>query len=124
MNKWVIPYCLITLFCIVISFVYSLFSHGVSSPHMTYLFLYPLLLGDLVGLLLFCFEKNSSDYFWSLHLYHTGVVALMLSSLLKGIFDIAGTASIYQTTLTIGGTVMIFCGIICFIFSKIKQCSN
>ncbi len=120
-NKRVIPYCFITFFCMLFSFIYAQFSHGVSSPHMTYLFLYPLLFGVLIGLLFSIFEKKSIDYFWQSHFYHTGVVALILGSLLRGIFDIAGTASVYQTALTIGGAGMVFCGVIGFAFSKIKQ---
>ncbi len=120
-KTWVKPYCFITLFCMLVSYIYSLFSHGVSSPYMTFLFVFPLVLGVLAGLLLYAFEKKSADYFWSSHLYHTGVTALILSSLLRGIFDIAGTASIYQSLLMIGGAVMIFCGTACFVFCKIKQ---
>ncbi len=121
LKKRVRPYFFTMLFCIVFSFVYSQFSHGVTSFHMTYLFLYPLLLGVVVGLLFYYFEKESTDYFLAAHLYHTGVVALILSSLLKGIFDIAGTASIYQTALTILGVIMLICGIIVYVFCKIKQ---
>ncbi len=120
-NKRIIPYCLITLFCILFSFIYAQFSHGVSSPYMTYLFLYPLLLGVVVGVLLFAFKKTNIDYFWQSHLYHTGVVALILGSLMRGVFDIAGTASVYQTALTIGGVVMLFLGVVGFIFCKISQ---
>ncbi len=102
------------------AFVYSQFSHGVSSPHMTYLFVYPLVLGVLAGLLLYGFDNGSVDYFWPSHFYHTGVTALILGSLLRGIFDIAGTASIYQSALSIGGAVMLLCGLIGFVFLKIK----
>ncbi len=104
-----------------IALVYAQFSHGVSSPHMTYVFLYPLLLGVVVGLLLFAFEKSNIDYFWQAHFYHTGVVALILGSLLRGVFDIAGTASVYQIALSIGGAVMVFCGVIGFVISKIRR---
>ncbi len=121
MKKRVIPYAFTTLFCMLFSFIYAQFSHGVSSPHMTYLFLYPLLLGVVEGLVLFAFEKTTKDYFWQAHLYHTGVVALILGSLMKGIFDIAGTASFYQTALTIAGAVMVICGIIGFVLSKLRQ---
>ncbi len=102
------------------SYIYFQFSHGVSSPHMTYLFLYPLLFGVLIGILLYFFEKKSTDYFWSSHLYHTGLTALILGSILRGIFDIAGTASIYQSALSIGGAVMLFCGVIGFVLCKIR----
>ncbi len=124
MKKRVKPYFFITLFCILFSFIYLQFSHGVSSPHMTYLFLYPLIFGVLVGVLFYCLAKGGTDHFWSSHLYHTGVAALILGSLLRGVFDIAGTASIYQTALTIGGAVMLFCGATGFIFCKIIQRSR
>ncbi len=123
-KKRVIPFFLITLLCMLISFIYAQFSHGVSSVHMTYLFLYPLVLGVLVGMLFYCFEKTSIDYFWASHLYHTGVTALVLGSLLRGIFDIAGTASVYQSILTFGGAITTFSGIIVFVFYKIKQRSK
>ncbi len=121
LKKWVKPYCFLTLFCMLFSYIYSQFSHGVSSPHMTYLFAYPLVLGVLAGLMLYSFEKKSTDYFWSSHLYHTGVTALILGSILRGVFDIAGTASVYQTALTIGGAAMLFCGAGCFVFCKIRR---
>ncbi len=124
MKRRIMPYCFLTLFCIFFSYVYSQFSHGVSSPHMTYLFLYPLILGNLVGILLCCFEKSSTTHFWSSHLYHTGVVALILGSLLRGIFDIAGTASVYQIALSAGGAFMIVCGVVGFMFCKIRKLSN
>ncbi len=123
-NKRVIPYSFVTLFCILFSFIYAQFSHGVSSPHMTYLFLYPLLLGVAVGLLLFTYEKPKIEHFWQSHFYHTGVVALMLGSILRGVFDIAGTASNYQIALTAGGAGMLFCGVIGFVHSKIKCKEN
>ncbi len=116
-KKWIIPYLFLTLLCLIFSLIYAQFSHGVSSPHMTYLFLYPLTLGNLVGIILYCFIKTSKDCFWSAHLYHTGVVALILGSLLRGVFDIAGTASVYQSALTIGGAMMLFFGVITFVFS-------
>ncbi len=123
-EKWIKTYGLVTLFCMLFSYIYSQFSHGVSSPHMTYLFLYPLILGVFVGMLFYYFEKSSTDFFWPSHFYHTGVVALVLGSLLRGIFEIAGTASVYQTALTAGGAVMLFCGIAGFAFCKARRCSN
>ncbi len=121
-KKWIKPYCFITLLCMLFSYIYFQFSHGVSSPHMAYLFLYPLIFGVLIGILLYCFEKKSMDYFWSSHLYHTGLTALILGSILRGIFDIAGTASIYQSALSMGGAVMLFCGVISFVLCKTRLC--
>ncbi len=124
MKKWVWPYVIITLICMVFSYVYLQFSHGVTSPYMTYLFLFPLVFGVLVGIMFCLFEKRTTDYFWSSHLYHTGLTGMILSSILRGVFDIAGTASIYQTGLMIGGIVMLLCGVVGFVFGKIKQISK
>ncbi len=114
----IMPYIGITLFCVLFAYIYSLFSHGVTSPYMSYMFLYPLILGVVVGILCMIFKKNVSQYFFATHFYHTGVAALLLSSMLRGIFDIAGTASIYQTILMAIGIFSIFCGIVSFIIKK------
>jgi hypothetical protein len=63
--------------------------------------------------------KNSVLYDIALNLYYSGIAALTASSMLRGIFDIAGTASVYQTYLmyaglamTIGGAVMFLLGLV------------
>ncbi len=117
-KKRIIPYAIWTLFSLLFSYIYSLFSHGVSSPYMTFLFLFPLVLGVLPALLCFSFKKKITTYFFSTHLYHTGVICLALSSILAGIFEIAGTSSIYQVILMfIGGAMLVF-GFICFLIKK------
>ncbi len=113
-KKRILPYAILTIFCALVSFVYSLFSHGVSSPYMTYLFLYPLGLGVCMGFVCMRLKQNKPYNFLATHFYHTGVIALILSSLLRGVFEIAGTASIYQSILTFIGALMIICAILCF----------
>ncbi len=117
-NKRIKPYLITTVFCVLFAYVYSLFAHGVSSPYMTYLFLYPLFLGVLNAYICMKSKRAKTYCFFATHFYHTGVVTLMLSSMLRGIFEIAGTASIYQTILTILGVVMIISGGFCLIAKK------
>ncbi len=112
------PYLGITLFCALFSCVYSFFSHGVTSPSMSYLFLYPLILGVVAGVLCMKFKKTIPHHFFATHFYHTGVAALALSSMLRGIFEIAGTASVYQTVLMVIGILSIACGVVAFIIKK------
>ncbi len=117
-KKRIIPYAICTIFCGIFSYIYSLFSHGVTSPHMTFLFLYPLVLGAIPAIVSMMFKRKVQTYFLATHLYHTGVVCLLLSSMLRGIFDIAGTSSIYQTSLMIVGGLILVAGFICFQIKK------
>jgi hypothetical protein len=139
----------VSLFCVLFALIYNIFSHGVHSPYMTYLFAIPLVLGVGVNLAAVGIgyvmnklgvseisavqslnstvaEKGSSEAApknsilsnIATNLYYSGIAALTASSMLRGIFDIAGTASVYQTYLmyagiamTIGGAVMFLLGL-------------
>lgn len=100
----------LSLFCLVLFLVYNLFSHGVHSPYMTYLFLWPLLMGAvpsfLAGLLPEAYLPGRHEW----NLYFCGVEALTMASLLKGILDIAGTASVWQKYLMGAGSFLAIAG--------------
>ncbi len=118
LNKRIKPYAILTIFCVLASYIYSLFSHGVNSIHMTFMFLYPFVFGVLGSVILMKICKAKKKYFFATHFYNTGVVALLLSSMLRGVFEIAGTASNYQVYLMILGFIMIMLGVFCFIIKK------
>ena len=117
-NKGVMIYLIITIFCQVFFLIYDRFSHGVRSPYMTYLFLWPLLLGLVPGLLFWCIPRIRRQGRISANLYHSGVAAVTVSSLLRGIFEIAGTGSKYQEWLMIAGGVMLLAGVWAYMFKK------
>ena len=85
---------------------------------MTYLFLWPLLLGLVPGLLVWCIPRIRRQGRISANLYHSGVAAVTVSSLLRGIFEIAGTGSKYQEWLMIAGGVMLLAGVWAYMFKK------
>ncbi len=118
-RKSVVPYLITTVACLIFSIIYAQFSRGVSSYYMTFLFAFPLIFGVVVGMCVMLIKKTKREYFFATHFYHTGVVALTLSSLLRGIFDIAGTASQYQTILMIFGIASIVISICALIIEKI-----
>lgn len=124
MQKRVKPYGISTLLCMAVPIIYGQFSHGVSSIHMTFLFVYPLFLGVCAALLCMVVLQRKSVHFFATHFYHTGVVALMLSSTLKGIFEIAGTSSVYQSILTVLGILMILIGITCLFVNMYRIISH
>ena len=108
---------LISLFCFVFYLVYNHFSHGVHSPYMTFLFAWPLVLltiPSLACLMLWSVPGPSvlSSLFWK-----TGTAAVTVSSLLRGIFDIAGNSSVYQVILMAAGLFFLVVGFILYLFA-------
>ena len=128
-----------TVFCLLFFLIYDRFSHGVRSPYMTYLFVWPLLLEFLPALVLTLFhirpgstalsapsgktfDQPAAKVFAALF-WHSGTAALTAGSALRGIFDIAGNASRFQKYLMIAGLIMLCISVILFIISIIFQFS-
>lgn len=114
-------YLPVTLFCLVFFLIYDRFSHGVRSPYMTWLFLWPLVLGLLPSLVLQLFVRLPRQRRLSADLYHPGVAAVTVSSLLRGVFDIAGTASDYQAWLMVFGGVLLICGAVVYVVGLFRE---
>lgn len=106
--------------CLLFFLIYDQFSHNVRSNYMTYLFLWPLILGAVpYGILTFITRRTNSIKLpgnESRLFYNLGLEAVTMSSLLRGIFEIAGTASIYQVFLMYGGIVLLIIGIMFYAF--------
>lgn len=107
-----------TVLCALIFLVYDQFSHGVRSPHMTFLFCWPLCLGLLPSVVFCASAKVRRPGVLSANLYHSGVATLTVSSLLRGIFEIAGNASIYQEWLTVAGWLFLWVGIAAYLLKR------
>lgn len=108
-------YLAITVFCFVFFLIYDRFSHGVRSPYMTFLFVWPLVLGLVPSLFVRCFPRFRAKGAFSGNLWHAGVAAVTVSSMLRGVFEIAGTASIYQAWLMRFGVAMLLGGAIAYV---------
>lgn len=120
-KKAVIGYAGISAFCLVFFLIYRIFSHNVYSVYMTYLFAWPLVLGLLPALILLILKtKNQVAYYGHipsqgcLNLYRSGIAILTMSSLLKGVFEIAGTGSTFQLVMWPAGAFFLVAGIIDF----------
>lgn len=107
-------YLFLTVLCVCIDRIYALFAHGVYSRAMSWMFLYPLLGGCVFYFLL---ESRVTGFFHrkgvrlGRNLYNSGIAALTAGSLLKGILDIAGTASPYVALFQITGIVFSVVGL-------------
>lgn len=103
------------VFAFVLARVYALFAHGVASPHMRLLFLYPLLGGAaLYGLLALVWPGVVGRRGWraGFNLYNSGLVCAAAGSLLAGIFQIAGTASPYTAWFYVAGGALAAVGVL------------
>ena len=99
--------------CVVINFVYSLFSHGVHSNYMTFMFAVPLLLGAISILVNIHNNKLAND------LAICGILTLTMGVFIKGIFEIAGTSSKYQAIYYVVGVLLYLVSFV-FVFKKTR----
>ena len=100
-------YVFTTLVCIAFNYIYSLFSHGVSSPFMSYAFVFSLVLG-VVGFTVF--GRLNLDNRIAYNLYNAGIATLTVGSILRGIIDIAGADTTYPVYYFFVGTLLIAIG--------------
>ena len=110
-------YVFTTLSCIAFSHIYSLFSHGVSSPFMSYAFVFSLVLG-VVGFTVF--GQPDSDNRTAFSLYNAGIATLTVGSILRGIIDIAGADTTYPVFYFLVGTVLVAIGGLMYFYQWIQ----
>lgn len=115
LKKKVLFYIVFAIVCIIINVIYAQFSHEVSSNYMTYMFLYPLIVGIGTSILNYKNIKSVSDIFLC------GILTLTIGSFLQGVFEIAGTSSDFQLLFYIIGVVFILIGLIYIAIKIIKD---
>ena len=114
--KTAMVYLVVSFLCMVITNVYALFGHGVRSDSMDFMFLYPLIGGAVVFLLIalllpFMSRKLSSLSRIGYNLYNSGIAALTSAAMLTGIMEIAGTGSVWIIYLRVVGFVLLIAAI-------------
>lgn len=100
---------------VVVDKVYGIYSHGVDSAAMTWMFLYPLIGGALYCFIigkLFPRITHSTSCRVFLNLHNSGIAALTIASLLKGVFEIAGTSSSHLVYYNAAGWGFLAAGLI------------
>ena len=110
-------YMLTTLFCIAFNYLYSLFGHGVSSPYMSYAFVFSLVLG-IVGFIVFGWLNLENRI--AFNLYNAGIATLTVGSILRGIIDIAGADTTYPVFYFLVGTVLVAIGGLMYFYQWIQ----
>lgn len=118
-KKSIISYFIVTIFLILLNYIYSIFSHNVSSNYMTYMFIYPLVTGILVSIFILI-NKNISklkSFYIGKSILNYGIAIMVFRSFMKGVFEIAGTDSNYLTYYFYMGLILILVSGILLIYS-------
>ncbi len=80
---------------------------------MTFLFAWPLVL-CVIPFALLLFSPLPGPSLISSLLWNTGAAAVTVSSLLRGVFEIAGNSSVYQEMLMEAGCILLLAGLIMY----------
>lgn len=86
-------YIIISIVCALFGAIYEHFGHGVYSYFMIYAFLFPLAGGALPMIILTRVIKIKYPGTVSRYSYNSGIAALTVGSLFKGVLDIYGTSN-------------------------------
>lgn len=118
-KKSIINYFIVTIFLILLNYIYSIFSHNVSSNYMTYMFIYPLVTGILVSIFILI-NKNISklkSFYIGKSILNYGIAIMVFRSFMKGVFEIAGTDSNYLIYYFYVALILILVSSILLIYS-------
>lgn len=110
----------VSLFCILFGAVYELFSHGVYSYGMIYAFAFPLVLGVLPLLLITMLRAPYPNRI-ARSIYHAGIAALTVGSLVSGVLEIYGTTNPLTLVYWIVGGVLAVLGTAVYLISLSKN---
>ncbi|MCL2164665.1 MAG: hypothetical protein FWH55_09805 [Oscillospiraceae bacterium] len=124
--KTATAYFAVALLCILITNVYALYGHGIRSESMDFMFLYPLVGGTVVFLLMAFIlprlpEKSRSIYRVAYNLYNSGIASLTSAAMLTGIVEIAGTASELIQYIKLCGVVLTVAAVVCQIVKSVPR---
>lgn len=98
-------YAIAAAACLAFAFIYAQFSHGVYSPFMTWMFVIPLAFGAIAEVALRLLGSQSitgtARKLWGL-----SAATFTIASCLRGIFEIAGTGSVWLYAYLVVGAAL------------------
>ena len=104
-------YLIVSLFCALFGAVYEKFSHEVYSYYMIYAFVFPLVGGVLLFLVFSVIGLDQYPHHYACKLYHSGIAALTIGSIIRGVLDIYGTTNALADYYWIFGSLFVLGGI-------------
>ncbi len=109
-KKTIKVYAIISLISIIFSYVYEQFSYGVYSYFMRLLFIVPLVGGVIIYGVVYLKKIKVTRISYSL--WNSGIAILMSGMLIRGIINISGRYTEYDTIYWELGTIFVLLAII------------
>ena len=119
-QKLILIDLVVSLFCAAFGAVYEIFSHGVYAYGMLYAFAFPLVLGVLPLLLITMLRAPYPNRF-ARSVYHAGIAALTVGSLVSGALAIYGTTNPLTLVYWIAGGALTALGAAVYLVSLLKS---
>ncbi len=119
--KTALVYLLISLFCALFGAIYEVYSHEVYSFSMIYAFVFPLAGGALPFLILHLAGAVRYPGAVSRNLFHSGIAALTVGSIVQGVMEIYGTTNSLVNWYWRVGPVLVAAGIAAFLLQTAKN---
>ena len=113
-SKTAFVYLLISLFCVLFGAIYELYSHEVYSFYMIYAFAFPLAGGSLPFCILNLMQIKKYPNALARNLYHSGIAALTVGSIIRGVLDIYGTTNALSSYYWLVGIPLLIAGAITY----------
>lgn len=114
-------YLAVSAFCAVFGAVYEHFSHNVYSAYMVFAFAFPLAGGALPFLVLSILNVKRFLTAAPERLYHSGIAALTVGSIINGILEIYGTTNALSVVYWYVGAALCFLGIALFVLRMLRN---
>lgn len=105
-------YIPVTIFVMLLGFVYELFGHGVYSPFMVYAFVFPLVFGLVFWYLMSRVQKEVVINSLFVNSWTAMLFTFMMGFLYKGVLDIYGTYAKLSLVYWIVGGVLFMVSVI------------
>lgn len=119
--KAVNTYIIVSLLCVVINYIYSIFGHGVNSRYMAFMFLVPFIGGVfLFSVITYILKIQFIDRIWY-NLYNSCVAAITIGCFLRGIYEIAGSDSKHFYMFWYLGAIFLMFSIIRLLYIRKQQ---
>ena len=117
-GRQAIIYLCIALFCGLFAAIYEHFSHGVYSPFMALMFLFPLAFGAAAAL---CFLSKVAPSPAVRELYAFGAATLTVGSCITGVFEIYGTTAPLVSVYWYAGALLTGASAVLYAVSVIRR---
>lgn len=120
-KKQIYKYLLLSLFFLIFSLIYELFSHGVYSKYMMFAFSIPLILGTLLYLIIFKLRLNKYLSYLGMNIYNCFIITLTFGSIMKGFLYIYGTTNKFISIYIIISVILLLTSIIINLINKKRR---